>query len=80
MAKLANKTKKPALAHLDTEHLSVRAIDISVYVMTSLKWRLGAFPWNIGLSHSSAPHAFLPLASPMGPSSPTKRQTELHYS
>ena len=38
MAKLANKTKKPALAHLDTEHLSVRAIDISVYVMTSLKW------------------------------------------
>ena len=58
----------------------VRAIDISVYVMTSLKWRLGAFPWNLGLSHSSAAHVFLPLASPMGPSSPKKRQTELHYS
>ena len=58
---------------------TVRAIDISVYVMTSLKWRLGAFPWNLGLSHSSTPHVFLPLASPMGPSSPTKRQTELHY-
>ena len=63
-----------------TLYSSVRATDISVYVMTSLKWRLGAFPWNLGLSHSSAPHVFLPLASPMGPSSPTKRQTELHYS
>ena len=52
--------------------LTVRAIDISVYVMTSLKWRLEAFPWNLGLSHSSAPHVFLPLASPMGPSSPKK--------
>jgi len=26
---------------------SVRAIDISVYVMTSLKWRLRPFPWNL---------------------------------
>ena len=59
---------------------TVRAIDISVYVMMSLKWRLGAFPWNLGLSHSSAAHVFLPLASPMGPSSPKIRQTEVHYS